>query len=249
MAYDGSQWDEANPTNSTLANEIDDVARDIKIGVRSRMQNEHIWPAAETGTGEAGFHTTISLQTQTATPSIPVLNGTTQAGVVFASSGYPGALLYNSNDGILRTVGYPTGVVLPFAGTSTMPGTYFCDGSARSRTTDATLFNKIGTLFGTGDGTTTFNLPNPAGMALVGLSGGGMFASVGTSTGEVTHTLTLSEMPAHTHAVTACINPASGAGGSGSSAGNQSLNTDSKGGGAAHNNVQPSMVFNMVIGR
>lgn len=53
-----------------------------------------------------------------------------------------------------------TGSVLQWAGTLAPAGFLFCDGSAVSRVNFPTLFTVIGTRFGTGDGTTTFNLPN-----------------------------------------------------------------------------------------
>ena len=54
----------------------------------------------------------------------------------------------------------PTGTVLPFAG-NTVPENYLlCDGSAVSRSTYADLFKVIGTTYGAGNGSTTFNLPN-----------------------------------------------------------------------------------------
>ena len=56
----------------------------------------------------------------------------------------------------------PVGAILPYAGnTSSLPnGFLFCDGSAISRTTYKELFSKIGTNYGVGDGSTTFNVPN-----------------------------------------------------------------------------------------
>ena len=56
----------------------------------------------------------------------------------------------------------PAGVLLPFAGLQSKQPQYtlFCDGSEISRTTYADLFNTIGTTFGAGDGSTTFNLPD-----------------------------------------------------------------------------------------
>lgn len=53
----------------------------------------------------------------------------------------------------------PTGCVAAFAGTTAPTGWLKCDGSAISRTTYAALFAAIGTKYGTGDGSTTFNLP------------------------------------------------------------------------------------------
>ena len=47
-----------------------------------------------------------------------------------------------------------------FAGNTLPDGWLACDGTAVSRTTYANLFSKIGTTYGTGDGSTTFNLPN-----------------------------------------------------------------------------------------
>lgn len=63
----------------------------------------------------------------------------------------------------------PIGSMLPFAGASA-PSSIFllCDGSAVSRTTYSALFAAIGTTYGAGDGSTTFNLPNTQGVFLRG---------------------------------------------------------------------------------
>ena len=55
---------------------------------------------------------------------------------------------------------YLKGEVISYAGTTTPNGWLICDGSAISRTSYAALFSVIGTTYGEGDGTTTFNLPN-----------------------------------------------------------------------------------------
>jgi microcystin-dependent protein len=62
----------------------------------------------------------------------------------------------------------PAGVVFPFAGASAPDGWLLCDGSAISRTTYARLFASIGTSFGVGDGSSTFNLPNTQGVFIRG---------------------------------------------------------------------------------
>ena len=54
----------------------------------------------------------------------------------------------------------PTGMILPFLGTSVPEGYLLCNGSNVSRTTYANLFAVIGTKCGAGDGSTTFTLPN-----------------------------------------------------------------------------------------
>lgn len=58
----------------------------------------------------------------------------------------------------------PSGVILPFGGTTAPTGWLICDGSAISRTTYAALFSAVGTTHGTGDGSTTFNLPDMQGV-------------------------------------------------------------------------------------
>ena len=54
----------------------------------------------------------------------------------------------------------PVGSVLLYAGAETPAGFLVCNGAAVSRTDYARLFGKIGTLYGTGDGSTTFNVPD-----------------------------------------------------------------------------------------
>lgn len=66
----------------------------------------------------------------------------------------------------------PSGMLMPFAGSAIPSGWILCDGSAVSRTgTTAALFTSIGTMWGIGDGSTTFNLPDGRGMFLRGVSG------------------------------------------------------------------------------
>jgi len=61
-----------------------------------------------------------------------------------------------------------TGNIAPHAGAAVPAGYLQCDGAAVSRTTYAQLFSVIGITYGTGDGSTTFNLPNTQGIFLSG---------------------------------------------------------------------------------
>lgn len=62
----------------------------------------------------------------------------------------------------------PAGALMPFAGSVAPVGWLLCDGQAVSRTAYAALFAAIGTTYGAGDGSTTFNLPNVKGRIIVG---------------------------------------------------------------------------------
>ena len=75
--------------------------------------------------------------------------------------------------------GTPTGVVQAFAGSTTPQGWLLCDGSAVSRTTYASLYACIGTTYGAGDGSSTFNLPNLVDKFVEGSSTAGTVKSAG----------------------------------------------------------------------
>ena len=65
---------------------------------------------------------------------------------------------------LTQLLGYvSSGMVLPFAGSAAPTGWLECNGAAVSRTTFSALFAAIGTLWGIGDGSTTFNLPETRG--------------------------------------------------------------------------------------
>ena len=77
-------------------------------------------------------------------------------------------------DGNVGTI--PTGAVMLYAGNTPPSGWYACDGTAKNRTSDINLFTVIGTTYGAGDGSTTFNLPNGGSRTPV-FSGTGSFVS------------------------------------------------------------------------
>ena len=75
----------------------------------------------------------------------------------------------------------PTGMISAFAGSSAPTGWFMCDGSAKNRTTENNLFDAIGTTFGTGDGSTTFNLPDLRGIFPRGAGVNGTMTKADTS--------------------------------------------------------------------
>ena len=149
----------------------------------------------------------------------------------------------------------PAGVVEMFAGSTAPTGYLLCDGSAVSRTTYSKLFTAIGTTYGSGDGSTTFNVPNVKGKVPVGRdSGDTSFDTLGETGGEKTHILTVAEMPAHKHKfgytggnTDASGFPYSAGKAIGHDPSNVYSETTSTGGDGSHNNLQPYIVFNYII--
>lgn len=105
----------------------------------------------------------------------------------------------------------PVGAVLPFAGSTAPTGYIICDGSPVSRTgATAALFAVIGTTYGSGNGTSTFNLPDLRTRVPVGYSQSdtdtdpsgtnNALSTLGKTGGSKTHSLDWSEMPLHNHA-------------------------------------------------
>jgi|SRR6185295_7318463 len=98
----------------------------------------------------------------------------------------------------------PSGTVLDFAGPTAPSGWTECDGSAVSRTTFASLFAAIGTTWGSGNGTTTFNVPDLRRRTCVGRGGsssGTLGNTLGSVGGEEDHVLSVGELAAHNHGV------------------------------------------------
>ena len=103
----------------------------------------------------------------------------------------------------------PVGEVKQYAGETAPNGYLLCQGQAVSRTTYANLFNVIGTKYGNGDGSTTFNLPDLRGRVPVGLNTtDNDFKTLGTTGGSKTVALTLSQIPAHNHSASTSVNSA-----------------------------------------
>lgn len=225
---------------------------------------------------------TIDTQTLTnKTLTSPIINTPTVA----VGSDATGDILYRSSGGGLARLGIgspgqfigvsagvpawatpaiPSGTVAMYAGASAPANWLLCDGSAVSRTTYAALFAVVGTTYGVGDGSTTFNVPDMRGRIAIGVgtgtggaasgtglpTGGSALTPVvrGTWKGEETHTLVTAEMPSHTH------NMFGFQSGTGGGAVNSGFNatpitpvTQATGGDGAHNNIQPVMGLNFII--
>ena len=147
----------------------------------------------------------------------------------------------------------PIGAIMPF-GSDTIPENWLlCNGQAVSRTDYQELFNTIGITYGSGDGFTTFNLPNLQGKIPVGKDENDTdFDTLGNTGGEKEHTLTIEEMPSHNHQSS---NYFEGSGGTSRVWAVRSLadltgykDTSSQtGGNQPHNILQPYIVQNYII--
>lgn len=125
-------------------------------------------PMRVNGGASASLDADVALSLNAATSSAPGIMATatsaeTAEGVSSAKAITPATLAY-----YLAGIG---GVTF-FAMNSTPAHFLFCNGAAVSRTTYAKLFAGIGTIFGVGDGSTTFNLPDLRGVFIRGVDGG-----------------------------------------------------------------------------
>ena len=146
-------------------------------------------------------------------------------------------------------------------GSNTIPEGYLlCNGQAISRTEYSDLFVILGTSYGSGDGSGTFNLPDFRSNVPIGVDNSDTnIDTLGKEYGEKTHTLTVNEMPTHNHNIiradggvanqlawgsnqwdTGMIST------SGTNKGGTQIITNT-GGGQAHNNMQPSIAMNFII--
>ena len=112
--------------------------------------------------------------------------------------------------------GIPTATIVPWSSASVPSGFLECAGAAVSRTTYSALFAIVGTTYGAGDGSSTFNLPDLQDNTPVGKSGTKALASTGgantvSSTGNVggstaNASLSTAQLASHTHNVPGDMN-------------------------------------------
>lgn len=140
------------------------------------------------------------------------LTGGNIEGTALKSTGESGGYKFLREDGDGTSswdIAVPAGLISPMGMSSAPAGWLLCNGSAVSRTTYATLFAAIGTTWGTGDGSSTFNIPDLRGAYLRGIGTAGVSSDyVGpTNVGDYqndqnashNHTVTISSGGSHTH--------------------------------------------------
>lgn len=140
--------------------------------------------------------------------------------LVYQTDGNSGFYYYNGSSWIdlpnTSNSTVPTGTVVSYAGSTAPAGWLLCDGLAINRTTYANLFAAIGSTYGNGNGSSTFNLPDLRGRIVFGVDNmGGTSANRLTTTGGISAnntlgatcgtqsiTLTTPNLPTHNHPFT-----------------------------------------------
>lgn len=189
---------EASPANTQAASQGAQRIRELKLDLRERLAVDHIFGD---GSANEGYHNVIHLPEQGSDPG-----GVANYGVVYTKDvSTITELFYRDSAGTVTQITRNGSVLSRFVGeivahasTSTPVGFLPCDGAAVSRTTYSALFAVIGTIWGAGDGSTTFNVPNLARRTMVGKGGTGsgtLGNAVGNTGGAETVNL------AHTHSV------------------------------------------------
>lgn len=158
----------------------------------------------------------------------------------------------------------PVGAIMPFAGPSIPQKWVLCDGRALSRSSYSQLYGAIGTSYGSGNGSTTFNVPDLRGRVIAGQGTSGRLSgwSLGSTGGQDSVTLTVSQMPSHDHVWFGENDDANSSGGGGGYGGKRSnvgvrnpqnvpygkpTYTTYTGGNGSHTNIQPTMTMNYII--
>ena len=208
-SVDGNAWTSAGSTSLSAGvssgTATVEVGTDQAVYVKASVTNAELTYETQ-GTAPA-FDSIIDVSTDSVTVHVPLIAD----GSVTADS---------------LSVTTLVGAIQMYGGATAPKGWLLCDGSAVSRTTYAKLFEVLGTAYGAGDGSTTFNVPNFSGRFPIGhcnttpitntsscgYQGGssayprsgdtvGWFG-LGEAGGEDSHVLTTAEMPSHNHSYT-----------------------------------------------
>ena len=150
------------------------------------------------------------------------------SGVNSVDDGSTATLISNltaSVNNLIAAGGLPSGSVSFFASNTAPSGYLKANGAAVSRTTYAALFSAIGTTFGSGDGSTTFNIPDLRGEFVRGWDD-----SRGIDSGRVFGSAQADELKSHVHSVSALIGTAGSAPQASGSSSSNPYNTNATGG-------------------
>jgi len=171
-----------------------------------------------------------------------------------------GAVTSAKLDASAVSVLMPSSTILPYAATVAPTGYLLCDGAAISRTTYSTLFGLVGTTYGVGDGSSTFNIPDLRGRVIAGQDDmGGSSAdrlttaksglngdNLGATGGDEEHILATAEME-HTNTTTTTSHNVSAGSGVITAPFAATTGTIASSSATGHANVQPTIILNYII--
>jgi microcystin-dependent protein len=177
----------------TVGGTANAITLSYAAGPTAYVQGEKFaFKATATNTGATTINVSSlgakNLYKQTSGGPAPLSGGEIQTGQIVEIE-YDGTQFQITSE---TSIQLPSGLMAPYGGASAPSGWLLCDGSAVSRTTFAALFTAIGTTWGTGDGSTTFNVPNMLGRVPVGAGSAGSYAqtvgsaAVTTATDQIT---------------------------------------------------------------
>lgn len=175
------EWDGAAWQNLSLS-------AGIALGTMSQQDSDDV---TITG-GDISGATSVSVGNLTGSPIDPDRLG----------SGTKSGSSFLAGDSVYREP-LPIGSSALWFTSAPPTGWLICDGTAISRTTYAALFSVLGTTYGVGDGSSTFNLPDLRGRFPFGRAASGTGSTLAGTFGVVDHTHT---GPSHTHNYTQIVN-------------------------------------------
>lgn len=186
MAF-SKTWDETTLADHSKFSAQPGGIRDTKTALRERLQLGGMYfPSSHDEL--AGEHSYVRLANQGAAPTNVTgkwMLYVTSAGTFIREPGGTSIQITNTTSVVSST---PSGAIMAYGGSSAPSGYLLCDGTAVSRTTYADLFTAIGTTYGTGDGATTFNVPDLRQRFPLGKAASGTGSTLGGTGGTIDHT-------------------------------------------------------------
>ena len=212
------------------------------------------FPTAITVQGAATFESTM-----TVSGNANFTGNVTVKGDVHVSSKVCASAFYGDGSNLSGLL--PPGVIIPYGVSAAPSGYLLCNGQAVSRTTYSALFAVVSALYGEGNGSSTFNVPDLRGRFIAGWDAGtsvltsvtaGMIlgSSIANTGGVEAVTLSVAQIPAHTHKQYSRWNQHAGNPQSPPPYEMQVTlgeDTGSTGGDGAHSNIPPAMILNFII--
>jgi len=209
---------------------------------------------AVTVAGAAHFASTVTVAGAATFSSTVTIKGAVHVSATVCAATY-----YGGGSNLTGLPSMPTGAILTWSVTAAPSGYLTCNGDAVSRTTYSSLFAVVSSLYGDGDGSSTFNVPDLRGKFQAGFrttvdtgltsvtAGMVISTTIGNTGGVQAVTLATAQMPSHTHSISTYTGGGDVAVGAAGGEAATGRTTGATGGGGAHSNIPPVIIVNYVI--